>query len=94
MNPVIGATLLVCPDGALILPIEMQLLIPSPLNTSPHIPPKLLPQVAFASILPQKKQRVGIRLLFHLPKKEKQLHCPKILWVEVLNSVFIKKENG
>lgn len=27
-------------------------------------------------------------------KKEKQLHCPKILWVEVLNSVFIKKENG
>ena len=41
-----------------------------------------------------KKQHVGIRFLFHLPKKEKQLHCPKILWAEVLNSVFIKKENG
>ena len=30
-------------------------------------------------ILPQKKQLVGIRFLFHLPKKEKQLRCPKIL---------------
>ena len=53
-----------------------------------------LNQILTVYILPQKKQRVGIRLLFHLPKKEKQLHCPKILWVEVLNSVFIKKENG
>ena len=38
-----------------------------------------LNQILTVYILPQKKQPVGIRFLFHLPKKEKQLRCPKIL---------------